>query len=227
MPAQSLQLNGPRSIDLLFLGRPTRVKGFDLFIDLVARLPPDLRIAVAGVSLQSWMALVPHQVSRRVWCLGEIASVERFVLLAKARIVVVPSRYESFGMVAAEAMASGCQVLAWATGGTFEAYPGELVHFVAPFDGEAMAQAAMARLETPNLDTARVDAFLAASNAAYVQGVKQILLGRYGQRTSPPRAFSWFQPASRSPAPGWQAKLRKLRGSPTQFFKDFVAKHFT
>lgn len=227
VPARSLRPHRPRPIDVLFLGRPTRVKGFDLFLDLVKRLPPDLRIAAAGIPVQAWRTLVPEAVAQRVSCLGEVASAERFALLAQARVCVVPSRYESFSMVTSEALASGGHVVAWATGGTFDAYPSDLVHFATPFDAQAMAHTVMARLAAEELDAAQVDAFLAACNAAYVAGVQQVLQASHRRPAPPPRTIPRLEPALSHPVSGWRPKLRKLRRSPTQFLRDFVAKHLS
>ncbi|MGX8904626.1 glycosyltransferase [Streptomyces netropsis] len=52
-------------------------------------------------------------ITARVHWLGRLTGPARFDLLATARLVCVPSRYETFGMVAAEALATGTPVLAF------------------------------------------------------------------------------------------------------------------
>lgn len=93
---------GERPVDLLFLGRPTVQKGWPRFLELVERtglraaaiVPtvPD-HPAPAGLALE----LAPDQARIRE-------------LLVQARLVLVPSDYESFGLAQVEAVASGCLV---------------------------------------------------------------------------------------------------------------------
>lgn len=52
-------------------------------------------------------------ISERVHFVGPIAAAERFDWLAAADLVAMPSRYETFGMVAAEAMATHTPVVAF------------------------------------------------------------------------------------------------------------------
>lgn len=56
--------------------------------------------------------------TNRVHCLGHIVNVEQ--LLAAADVSILPSNFETFGLVLAEAMAMGKPAVAYATGGTPE-----------------------------------------------------------------------------------------------------------
>ncbi|MDY6085028.1 MAG: glycosyltransferase family 4 protein [Dialister sp.] len=56
--------------------------------------------------------------SERVYCLGHHTDVERYV--NGADVMVLPSRFETFGLVLAEGMAMGKPAIAFATGGTPE-----------------------------------------------------------------------------------------------------------
>lgn len=90
---------------LLAVGRCVPQKGFDLLIDA---LPPGVTLRIAGDG--------PFRREHpQVEWVGRVADVAP--LYAAADIVVVPSRWEGFGLVAAEAMAARCVVVASAVGG--------------------------------------------------------------------------------------------------------------
>ncbi|WP_432486930.1 glycosyltransferase [Kineococcus sp. SYSU DK018] len=105
--------------DLLYLGRlECAQKGLDLLLDAYAAVAPaigsDLLLAGDGPDEQKLRARVAELgLGRRVRFLGRVAPEDRFTLLASAQVVVMPSRYETFGMVAAEAAAVGTPVLAF------------------------------------------------------------------------------------------------------------------
>lgn len=90
---------------VLAVGRRVRQKGFDVLVDA---LPPGVRLRVAGAGPEG-------RAHPQVEWLGHVADVAP--LYAEADVVVVPSRWEGFGLVAAEAMASGCVVVASDVGG--------------------------------------------------------------------------------------------------------------
>jgi glycogen(starch) synthase len=111
---------------LLLVGRLVYEKGFQLALaalpELVARLP-DLRFVVAGSG--------PHEASLRAQArelgleqrgtfLGWIGDDVLHSLYRTADLCVVPSIYEPFGLVALEAMASGCPCIVADTGGLRE-----------------------------------------------------------------------------------------------------------
>lgn len=94
-----------RPYDLLFLGRPTEQKGWSRFLALVN-----------GTGLRA-AAIVPTQPTS-----GEASAppaLDVFLapfrddipgLLSKAKLVLIPSDYESFGLAQLEAVANGCVV---------------------------------------------------------------------------------------------------------------------
>jgi glycogen synthase len=66
---------------------------------------------------------------------------------------VVPSIYEPFGLVALEAMASGCPVIVADTGGLREVVPHELAGLrFRPRDPAALAEVAIRVLSDPDLE---------------------------------------------------------------------------
>ena len=100
-------------------GRYAPQKGFDLLIAAMRLVPPTVAtLELAGygpdaAALQAQAADLPH-----VTVGGQIAGPTAF--LARVDAVVVPSRWEAFGLVAAEARAAGRPVLAAAVDGLVE-----------------------------------------------------------------------------------------------------------
>nr|WP_240897464.1 glycosyltransferase family 4 protein [Kineococcus vitellinus] len=108
-----------RSGGLRFLGRVEDAqKGIGMLLEAYARvagsLPQDLLIAGEGPDRARMERLAEHLgLAHRVRFVGHVPLGDRFAWLAAADAVVMPSRYETFGMVAAEAMAVGTPVVAF------------------------------------------------------------------------------------------------------------------
>lgn len=131
---------------LLFVGRLVSVKGADLAIEALRRLrergvETTLTICGEGPELGA--------LKRQVRDAGLMDSVkfegwtepdELAARYRRAELVLVPSRYEPFGIVALEAIASGCPVVAAETGGLPEAV-GDCGIIVAPNDPAGLADA--------------------------------------------------------------------------------------
>ena len=79
-------------------------------------------------------------------------------LLSSARVAVVPSRLEPFGIVAVEAMAAGRTVV-WSTNGGLADATGGLGYGADPTDPDALAEAMLQAHRTPvSPDVARAHA---------------------------------------------------------------------
>jgi len=101
---------------LLYLGRlDIHNKGLDILLTAfhaVNRECPDIRLVVAGSGRDhdSFLQLIrklPSDVQKKIELCGWVAGDEKTFLLRDARMVVMPSRYETQGIVALEAMACG------------------------------------------------------------------------------------------------------------------------
>lgn len=117
----------------LFVGRIDPIKGIDVLIEALARAThgtgaADLRLVLVGGELDASggpageLAETVAEIERlgiadRVLVLGSRPQQEIATLYQAVDFVVIPSRYESFGLVAIEAMASGTPVIASRAGG--------------------------------------------------------------------------------------------------------------
>ncbi len=99
---------------VLFVGRLDRQKGFDLLIEAARQLDDvlDVRIVGASVVNKSEGPVVPANVT----LLGWLDRQEIEAHLQAADLVVIPSRWEAFGLVALEAMRAAKPILAFHIG---------------------------------------------------------------------------------------------------------------
>lgn len=109
---------------LFFVGRITPEKGVQVLLRALPPLRwnyPDLRLLVAGRNSEQMQPLVDElQIGEAVELLGFIDSETRNCLYRAVDAAVFPSLYEPFGIVALEAMAAGCNVIASDVGGLGE-----------------------------------------------------------------------------------------------------------
>jgi glycogen(starch) synthase len=133
---------------LVFAGRLVHEKGLQ---ELIKALPllraelPDVRLVVAGVGQQladQQDRAARYGVSDLIHWAGFLDAAELAGLLGAADLVVVPSLYEPFGMVALEAQLAGAPVAVSDTGGLAELVePGRTGLRFTPEDPAAIAAA--------------------------------------------------------------------------------------
>jgi glycogen(starch) synthase len=144
---------------VLLIGRLVYEKGFQLALEAMPRVieaVPGTRFLVAGSGTHEKelkkqageLGLMEHGTF-----LGWIGDDVLRSLYGIADLTVVPSIYEPFGLVALEAMASGCPCIVADTGGLREVVPHELagLRFRAR-DPRALARMAVRVLSDPDLE---------------------------------------------------------------------------
>jgi len=152
---------------LLFVGRIEPLKGIDTLIKAIAIMREeeiDVCLAVIGGETDTSEKCENEEMSRLRAIREEIGLVDLVAFLGKrsqdtlpyyysaAEAVVVPSHYESFGMVALEAMACGTPVVASQVGGLAYLVQDGITGFTVPNDDpSALAKKLTKLLNSPEL----------------------------------------------------------------------------
>lgn len=140
-------------IDVVCIGRLEFIgKGIDILLEAWAqaskKVDGNLVIAGTGPDYQKVRyAIAASDLGNRVRMVGWISGPEKFELLAAARLVVVPSRAETFGLVALEALAAGTPVIAFDIPCLREVVPDGCGWLVPAFDAKRLADEIIKRYE--------------------------------------------------------------------------------
>ncbi|MGA3283888.1 MAG: glycosyltransferase [Verrucomicrobiota bacterium] len=134
-----------KQFDVAWIGRVHRQKGIDDLMAalayLAAKLPDFRTIIIGAVRNQLRPYAEKAGLENRLQFTGFVSEMEKFRLLKASRIFLMPSHYESWGAVIAEALAAKLPVVAY----ELEAYRpvfGSLVHYVPPFNLQMFQTAA-------------------------------------------------------------------------------------
>lgn len=144
--------------NVLFVGRlELGHKGLDLLMAAWAKCCADvdgmLLVAGTGPDEAKLRALIRDAgLSERVRLLGWLSGEEKFRAFSEARLVLVPSRHETFGLVAIDALATGTPVIAFDIPCLREIVPPGVGWLVEPFDVGAFADEITRRYAQPGLE---------------------------------------------------------------------------
>ena len=143
-----------REGEILCVGRASDPnKGVRTLIQALGRLGPQVRLtlvdsATAGGDARRWAA--EAGCGDRLHLTGRVETEELVALYRRASLVVVPSRFEGFGLPAAEAMACGTPVVATRAGALPEVVETGGAGVLVPVDDpDALAKAIAGLLEQP------------------------------------------------------------------------------
>ena len=104
---------------MLFVGRLVKTKGIDFLIKSLHKYglnDVNIKIAGKGPMMEKWKKLA-SEYNLNMEFLGWISEEEKVKLLKKSRAFILPSIFESFGIVLLEAMKYGCPIIARRAGG--------------------------------------------------------------------------------------------------------------
>lgn len=175
---------------LLFIGRLQPLKGIDTLLraaHVVHQQYPDLRVYIVGGGVDGDDPYEAEELGR-LRALGAQLGLQPQLAFIKAQaqeklaqyyaaadVLVMPSHYESFGMVVVEAMACGTPVVASHVGGMASTILHEQTGLLAPVgDWQAFAQAIIRIVASPSLRD--------ALGAAGVQRAQTYAWSRIGER---------------------------------------------
>lgn len=177
-------------------GRLQPLKGLDLAIEAISAVPESVRpeLVVAGDASADFDGYVDelrtiaarHGIERGVRFVGPQSRSSLATLLRGARVVLIPSHSETFGLVALEGAASGVPVVAAGSGGLREAVVhGETGMVVESREPAVWAQAIASILSNPDL--ARGLSLAARERAEHLDWLRsgEGLLAAYGALLAP------------------------------------------
>jgi glycosyltransferase involved in cell wall biosynthesis len=162
-----------RPRQLLAVGAVVPRKGYDILVRALAPLQDrDWRLAIAGPTDRSPEALAAlRQALRetglegRADVLGPLGEADLAQLYARADAFLMPSLYEGYGMVLAEAMARGLPIVCTTGGAAAETVPDAAAIKVAPGDAVALTAAIGRVLDDTDLRRRMADASWAAGQS--------------------------------------------------------------
>jgi glycosyltransferase involved in cell wall biosynthesis len=129
----------PKEYDLVWTGRVHPQKGIDDLLATFQYLSQRMENFHAIIIGSSHTVLAPRVkemgLERHVTFAGLVSEEEKFRLLKASDVFVMPSRYESWGIVVGEALASGVPVVAYELS-CYRPVFGDFVRYVKPFDRE-------------------------------------------------------------------------------------------
>ena len=97
---------------IVWTGKPTTMKGFDILQNIVALSPPSFRFYLCiGHSPEEIRIIIGSD--PRVFLLQDLSDTDYVALLNFADVFLCTSRWEGFGLSPLEAMACGCPVVYW------------------------------------------------------------------------------------------------------------------
>lgn len=136
--------------DVLWMGRYHRQKGIDDLIltleQLVVKFPDFKAILIGKVKEQLQPQLEARGLLKHVEFAGFVSEIEKFKLLKASRLFLMPSHYESWGIVIAEALACETPVIAYDLS-PYRPVFGELPVYVPAMDVQSFARIATTTLE--------------------------------------------------------------------------------
>lgn len=212
----------------LFVGRLHALKGFHWIVQLAQSLP-EVRFLIAG-PLERHTPLIRDLVNLDFI---DVSTWSKQDIYAMAKVVVIPSLYETASMVGIEALAAGTPVIAWSHLGIAEYARAPMVTLIKPWQLDVFAKAIQRSIDSPR--SAETALSIATNlNAFYLKGVHAILNGGHGHfmpvtlsqdgvdnisaTIKMPLEFSKMSYSN--PEPRWRRKLRKFQRNPHLFFKD-------
>ncbi len=167
---------------ILYIGGLKRQKGVDLLLEAAKTIhdrghtQTDIIVAGDGHERSRLEAFVhDNDLSQTVNFLGTVTGDLKRYLLQNCRYVVMPSRAESMGIVAIEALTCGKPVVAAAVGGLTDTVIDGITGKLAPPENAAALGDAMLAMESANIDAMESGARQHAENYTWPAIAKQYL----------------------------------------------------
>lgn len=166
---------------IFFLGRHEKRKGLGVLLDAMRRLPPNVRLWVAGDGPETSRLKKMYGDDARVEWLGRLDDAEKASRLRGADVFCAPSLHgESFGVVLLEAMAAETPIVASALDGYSRvAENGKHAALVAPGDAAALADTLVAVLNDGRRSSALVASGIERAEQFSMQRLARVYIDMY------------------------------------------------
>lgn len=212
---------------VVFVGRFHHLKGAGWAVELAKSLPSVPFLMVGPEAGLTSHPTVPDNISfldGNEWRGTDIFS--------QAKLVIIPSLYETASMVGIEALAMGVPIVAWRHLGIAEYASAPDVTLIEPYQIDEFSKAVQKGMQSialhapSNVGDNLNDLFLKGHHAALLGEHKQFMPVKLSEESAAivsanvnntMKDISMF---TSKPHSAWQRKLRKLRRDPVRFFKD-------
>jgi glycosyltransferase involved in cell wall biosynthesis len=214
--------SGKRS-GIVLIGRAQTLKGIQFLPNLFAYLSKSLPVTLAGPGMKT--AASRLGISNRVEAFDEVDEAGVRALLSGAESCLVASPFETFSMVAVEALAANTAVVTWAHSGTAELASQPFVWTAPAWDFAALAYAIERSIESKlpscqklisNLENNFTSGHLALREGKEPAMKRTDLHKSFPIPSLTQKSIMTYQATSNS----FQRKLRKLIRDPRRFFSD-------
>jgi len=144
---------------ILYVGRLGARKGLDLALQALSQVDqPDIEFLIAGTGRHKshlQRLVIELELDDTVQFLGRVPDVQLPALYSSADVLILPSRYEGFGLVVLEAMACGTPVIGSDAGGIPTAVGGEEAGMIVQRTVDDVAQSIFYFAESSNMNEIR------------------------------------------------------------------------
>jgi glycosyltransferase involved in cell wall biosynthesis len=168
VPAERARGSGDGRMQLLAVGSIVPRKGYSVLVKALSGLAGDWRLAIAGSPRDAEevarveRCILSEGLHNRIEFVGAVDDDALDALYARADLFVMPSLFEGYGMVLAEAMARGLPIVCTTGGAAAETVPDDAALKVPPGDYAALRKAIFRAITEPDLRQRLADASWAA-----------------------------------------------------------------
>jgi starch synthase len=151
--AEPLSQRAGDGLNILFAGTVGLRKGVPYLLEAFARLKaPNKRLRLAGYIDPDIKQVLPRLPTEGVEILGSLSRDELSTLMQQSDVLVLPSIEDGFGLVMAEAMASGCAIISSTNTGGSDLYTHGVEGFIVPIrDPQTIADRLQQLADNPEL----------------------------------------------------------------------------
>lgn len=184
---------GERKIDFLYVGRiGIKEKGVDILLDAFAQMRCEANLHLVGKiedsflqEIEEWKMKHP-KASKHVFFHGEIRDKKELNYIYDiSKVLVIPSRWESFGIVLVEGLSHGCFILASSTVSAASSILNDNIGFIFESENSASLRNSMENLEKKAINREIIYSTATDYNwESIVEGLNKLLIEAYSRKSN-------------------------------------------